>query len=444
MTIADAKNREIVPTSKTPEQIRSQILNAIGDGDNTIRLLMRVTGLDNATILREIDFMRNLYIVAHPGPPITSYWLKGKKPKGAVMIGEDGRAVAARGTAPKIERIAPRAAEIPAAIRIPENAITPPTTGEPVGLSDFDRRMLDIFNGTFIVAADIYEEEMPVDMLEPHPVNPRGAVDEQEPAFDELVDSIKIHGVQEPLIVTPVPGKRWFRIVIGHRRHRASIKAGKDTVRVVIRVYASPEVEEEVMLVENIQRQNLKPMQEARAFKRLFVKYNEDINEVARRTGTTQSYVRIRMNLLKLELGIQIMVDRGEIGPSAGATISALSGEQQLSIVSRIPRMKLDELKELVAKTKFASGKKQPSERKQKNQPNRVTTEEEKFTRSGAVRELESMGEAAWITVGSLLRAFDDVCVDTCLESKDESFCNGCPVPRMIYAITRRNRNTAN
>lgn len=429
---------EVVKTEKTPLEIRSLILNKIEEGFNTIRLLMKATGLENTTILREIGYMQNLFVSVHPGPPVTSYWIKGKRPKGAVMLDENGRVVEVPKNAAKVETV-----ETP-----PVNASGNPTTAvdieESEDLSDFDRKMLNIFNGTTKVTADIYEEEMPVGMLDPHPDNPRGVVDEQEPAFHELVGSIEVHGVQEPLIVTPVPGKRWFRIVIGHRRHRASIKAGKDKVPVVIRVYATREAEEEVMLIENIQRQNLKPMQEARAFKRLYNRYAEDFNEVARRTGTTQSYVRTRMNLLKLELGIQIMVDRGEIGVSAGATISSLSGSQQLSIISRVSKMNHEDLKTLVAKTKSASGKKQSSDRVKKNQLNRVTDDAEKFTRSGARRELEAMGGAAWITVDSLLRAFDDTCVDACLESKDESFCNGCPVPRMIISITRHFRKTVN
>lgn len=411
-----------VITTKTPEEIRSAVLNKIGEGFNTMHTLIRATGLDNSTITREIEFMSGLYIETRPGPPVVSYWFKGKAPKGQVALDDEGRVVEIRKAPAQKFSAAPPVEEIiapePVAPAVPEEDVlmAPPANSDGSGE---------------------YFEKFPLALLEDHPDNPRGLVDEDDPVFKDLRDSIRAVGVQEPLVVTPIKGSKKFRIVIGHRRARASAAADLETVPVIVRKYASAAEEEVVMLTENIQRQNLKPTAEARAFKKIYERLGKDIHAVARELSLTQSYIMSRLQLLKLEVGIQIMLDRGEIGVSTGVIISTLPAKRQLKVLPRAQRMKTADLRALVTKMKNSYSDKIP---KTKYQKRRVTTDEEAFTRRWALDALRSVGEAGYITVRAIIDAFDDICLDSCLETKDESICNGCPVPRMIASITRRHK----
>lgn len=423
------------PITKTPEEIRSVILNAVGDGFNTMNTLLRETGLPNEILTREIEILQNILIFVHPGPPIESYWIRSKAPKGRIAIDADtGKAYeirepkqTAKQKRESFEKARAAHAESQAAddVELEEN-FPLPETAETV---DGD---------------DQYFPEFPRARLESHPDNPRGFVDEGEPEFHDLVNSIHAHGVQQPLIITPIAGTPRFRIVMGHRRDKAAGKAGREFVPVIVRHYESRDVEEDVMLIENIQRQNLKPVAEARAFKRIYDKENQNIHAVARRTGCTQGYISGKMKLLNLDVRIQIMVDRGELAVGAGEIISVLQPDDQKKILARAQRMKQTELREVVYTLKANNKRAVPPERRQQVQERRVTTDEEKFTRSGALKMLDNLGGEAYITVNFLRSAFDDVCIDTCLESKDETVCQGCPVPRMIASIARRQKRKEN
>ena len=409
--------------TKTPPEIRSIILNAIGEGFNTMHVLCLQTGLDNGTIAREVEVLKDIVIFVHPGPPVTSYWLKSRTPKGRIVISADGKAIEVKmpkmSKAEKSKMLAEAAARH---ARIEEDELDNE-------FPDGDLQFNEI--------SDEYRAAFPLKFLIEHPLNPRGMVDQNENSFQELVESIRAVGVQEPLIITPVEGQKRFRIVIGHRRAKAARRAGLDAAPCIVRRFRSKDVEEDVMLIENIQRQNLKPTMEGRAFKRIYDKEGENINAVARRVGLTQSYIQRRMKLLSLDPAIQLMVDSGELGLETGDIISVLSPDKQRRIVGRAQRMKPGELRELVSKMKNSTGSGIPVSRRKQAARARVTGDEEKFTRSWAIKELDSMGDAAWISIRYLKDAFDDVCIDSCLESKDESICRGCPVPRMIAAVVR-------
>lgn len=412
--------------TKTPEQIRTMILNAIGEGQNTMHLLIRRTGLENAVITREIEILEKLFISVVPGPPVTSYWLKSRTPKGRIVIDEHGAAIEIK--PPKMSK-AEKSAMIGKAIKLQNEAEL--------------EEIKELFETLQISdSGEGYHETFPVKLLVEHIDNPRGAVDENEASFIELTESIRAVGVQEPLIITPIKNSHRFRIVIGNRRKCAAASAGLETVPCIIRAFESGELEADVMLIENIQRQNLKPTSEGRAFKRILDKENNNIHAVARRVGLTQSYIQRRIRLLNLDIKIQLMIDRGELNLESGDIISTLDAEKQKKILPRAAKMKTADLREVVRQLKNNRGFETSVSRKEKLLAKRVTTDQEKFTRSWAIKQLSEMGEGAWITVRYVKDAFDDVCIDSCVETKDETMCQGCPVPRFIAAIARhRNRS---
>jgi len=138
--------------------------------------------------------------------------------------------------------------------------------------------------------------------LYPHPHNPRGVVNPT--SVQELADSIKEKGILEPLIVVRHPGKPdGFLIVAGHRRRATAELAGLVEASVILRDY-SPVEQEEVMLAENIQREQLSPLQEAKAYHRLIAGGQTQMN-VARKLGINAARIQSRMVILKLPLSVQ-------------------------------------------------------------------------------------------------------------------------------------------
>src|SRR5262245_47778192 len=144
--------------------------------------------------------------------------------------------------------------------------------------------------------------------LDPHPNNPRGPVD---PAtVEELASSIREKGILEPLIVVPVrnAGQAWkierYLTVAGHRRRVAAQLAGLAEVPAIVRDLG-PAEQEEVMLVENLQREDLTLLQEAKAFRRLADQYGLTGADVARRTGVEKTRVQQRLAILKLSVAAQ-------------------------------------------------------------------------------------------------------------------------------------------
>jgi ParB family chromosome partitioning protein len=146
---------------------------------------------------------------------------------------------------------------------------------------------------------------LPIGELRPNPLNPRGPELDQA-GLDELANSIQIQGILQPLLVTP------DRLVVaGHRRLAAAQMVGLTTVPVLIRDMNETE-QLDVMLIENIQREALSPLQEARAFKRL-IDGGRDRSDVARAVGVNKARVQSRLQLLQLDPEVQERFGRGEL-----------------------------------------------------------------------------------------------------------------------------------
>jgi ParB family chromosome partitioning protein len=161
--------------------------------------------------------------------------------------------------------------------------------------------------------------QLPVDKLVPNPGQPRKNFDETE--LNELADSIKTYGIIQPVIAANAGGDSYI-IIAGERRTRAARLAGLETVPVIIRDYTDQK-RLEISLIENIQRTDLNPIEEAAAYKNLMDFSNLSQDELALRIGKNRSTVANALRLLKLPVEIQKSIEEGKV--SSGHARAILS-----------------------------------------------------------------------------------------------------------------------
>ena len=162
--------------------------------------------------------------------------------------------------------------------------------------------------------------------IEPNRDQPRKDFDES--ALAELAHSISQHGVLQPLLVRPLIGGG-YQIVAGERRYRACRMAGVTEVPVVIRELSDSETME-LALIENLQRENLTPIEEANGFGVLVDEYGMSQEEVSQVVGRSRSAVANSLRLLNLPKEVSDMVERGEISAGHGRTLLALGSEEEM------------------------------------------------------------------------------------------------------------------
>ncbi len=168
--------------------------------------------------------------------------------------------------------------------------------------------------------------------VEPNREQPRKNFDED--ALEELSESIKQFGLLQPILVQD--RKTYYEIIAGERRWRAAKKAGLKEVPVIIKNLTEQEIVE-ISLIENIQREDLNPIEEAQAYKRLLTEFNLKQDEVAERVAKSRTAVTNSMRLLKLCDDVQQMIIDGMISTGhARALITIEDSEQQYIIAQRI------------------------------------------------------------------------------------------------------------
>ena len=168
--------------------------------------------------------------------------------------------------------------------------------------------------------------------VEPNRKQPRKNFDED--ALQELADSIKQFGLLQPILVQD--RKDYYEIIAGERRWRAAKLAGLKEVPVIIREYTEKEIVE-ISLIENIQREDLNPIEEAQAYKRLLEEFNMKQDEVAERVSKSRSAVTNSIRLLKLSNEVQqMLIDDMITTGHARALLSIEDKELQYSLAQRI------------------------------------------------------------------------------------------------------------
>ena len=151
-------------------------------------------------------------------------------------------------------------------------------------------------------------QQVDIQLLSPDKSQPRKNFNEE--ALAELAQSIRQYGVLQPLVVQKKDD--YYQIIAGERRFRAAMKAGLTEVPVVIKDYNAQETLE-ISLIENIQRENLDPIEEAQAYQRLIEEYHLKQEEIAGRVGKSRPAVANSLRLLKLEDEIRVMVAEGSL-----------------------------------------------------------------------------------------------------------------------------------
>ena len=181
------------------------------------------------------------------------------------------------------------------------------------------------------------EVKVKINQVEPNRDQPRKKFDEN--ALKELADSIRQFGVLQPLIVQEK--EDYYAIVAGERRWRAAKMAGLSEIPVIIREITDQELVE-VSLIENIQRENLNPIEEAAAFKRLLTEFQLKQEEVAERVSKSRTAVTNSMRLLKLDARVQQMIIDGHLTTGHARALLAIEDlELQYLTASRIFNEKL-------------------------------------------------------------------------------------------------------
>lgn len=203
------------------------------------------------------------------------------------------------------------------------------------------------------------EQMMKINDVEPNREQPRKKFEED--ALLELSDSIKQFGIIQPLVVQK--RKDYYEIIAGERRWRAAKMAGLKEVPVIVKNYTAQEIVE-ISLIENIQRENLNPIEEAMAFKRLLEEFNLKQDEVAERVSKSRTAVTNSMRLLKLDERVQQMIIDDMISTGHARPLLALDDqEQQYEIANRIFDEKLS-VRETEKLIKELKNPKAPKEKK--------------------------------------------------------------------------------
>jgi ParB family chromosome partitioning protein len=162
--------------------------------------------------------------------------------------------------------------------------------------------------------------EIPVEQVDRNPFQTRLRVDEHQLA--ELAKSIEANGVVQPVIVRPLPNGR-FQLIAGERRWLASRKAGRATVPAILR-QVSDEQAMEMTIVENLQRADLNPIEQARAYERLSRDFHMTQEQMAQRTGKDRATVANFLRILRLPAEVQGKVESGELSFGHARTLLAL------------------------------------------------------------------------------------------------------------------------
>ena len=165
-------------------------------------------------------------------------------------------------------------------------------------------------------------QEVSVDLIDPNPYQTRRQINEASLA--ELAESIRVSGVVQPVVLRPAANGR-FQLVAGERRWLASKRADKQTVPAVVR-QISNEQAMEITIIENLQREDLNAMEQARAFERLGREFGLTQEQIAARTGKDRASISNFIRLLKLPESLQEALERGTISFGHGKALVGLVG----------------------------------------------------------------------------------------------------------------------
>jgi ParB family chromosome partitioning protein len=257
--------------------------------------------------------------------------------------------------------------------------------------------------------------EIPVDRLRPNPKQPRSHFDQG--ALEDLAASMRLHGVLQPLLVSEDSPDRYL-LITGERRWRAARLAGLRTVPAVIREKTDGEEQLELALVENLQRRDLTPLEESRAFEQLQTGLGLSQQEIADRVGMDRSTIANSLRLLKLPHDVQEMVERGELSAGHGRALLAFANDVERCEWARRAAVTGLSVRALERAAAEACGEAKPGKRRGSSRrptprdPNLRAAEEKLALRLGAPVEIRPRRRGGTIVIAcnehdELMRVFD-------------------------------------
>jgi ParB family chromosome partitioning protein len=199
-------------------------------------------------------------------------------------------------------------------------------------------RGLDALLGGAIIAEPSFSPQtLPVDRIEPNPFQPRQEIDLER--LKELADSIKTHGVVQPVLVRPKDKDR-YELIAGERRWRAARLAGLTEIPVVMR-----ELDDRaalaLALIENIQREDLTPLEQAQAMHRLLEEFGMTHQQLAEAVGKSRTTVTNLLRLLELQPAVKKMLAEGRLEMGHARALLGLAGEKQMAAALKVADGKL-------------------------------------------------------------------------------------------------------
>ena len=226
--------------------------------------------------------------------------------------------------------------------------------------------------------------DLPISEIDPSPYQTRTNFDEQ--ALNELAASILTNGIVQPIVVRPINGR--YQLIAGERRWRASQKLGREFIPAVVK-QVSDEQAMEMTIVENLQREGLNPMEEARAFERLAREFNLTQEQMSQRTGRERASIANLLRLLRLPETVRQSIENGELTAGHAKVLLALDNPETITSTAQKVRqlaLSVRQAEELVHRM-LAPGDAEKSQAKPKRavDPN-VRAAEEEMQRALGVR----------------------------------------------------------
>jgi ParB family chromosome partitioning protein len=201
-------------------------------------------------------------------------------------------------------------------------------------------------------------KKLPLDRIRPGQYQPRTGMDPDR--LDELADSIRAQGVVQPVVVRK-QASGGYELIAGERRWRAAHKAGLDEIPAVVRDVPD-EVTLAMALIENIQRENLNPMEEAGALARLIDEFELTHEQVAANVGRSRTSVTNLLRLRELQPAVRELVDQRKLDMGHARALLALSGNDQLNAARQVVNLELSVRQTEALVKRLRSG--QPDEKK--------------------------------------------------------------------------------
>jgi ParB family chromosome partitioning protein len=218
--------------------------------------------------------------------------------------------------------------------------------------------------------------ELPVDQISPNPYQPRKTFNEA--SIEELSRSVREHGIVQPLVVTKI-GDNKYRLIAGERRFRAAQKAGLTHVPAVIKEKMTDSDVLQVALIENIQREDLNPIEEAYAYHQLHEEFGLTQEEISKQVGKERSTVANFLRLLRLPDSVKKLLASGQLSMGhARAILAVESAKKQEQLADRVVRRGLN-----VRQTEMLAAERSPkAERPEKEKDIFTRDAEEKLMRA--------------------------------------------------------------